>query len=286
MTPDPGPDLRTASLGPAPGRIACAHCGLDVPRGLIDPAAALQFCCSGCRTVHEVIHGSGLERFYGLRDRQRSEAAPSRPTGRRFVEMDDPAFLEAFTAPVAAGVRSVELYLEGVHCAACLWLVERLPRVEPAVLEARRDLRRSRVRITWIEEAASLSQVARALDSLGYPPHPARDARSREGRRREDRRYLVRIAAAGAGAGNVMLLAFALYGGAHGDVEAQYGALFRWVSLAIGLATLAWPGDIFFRGAWAAIRTRTAHLDLPIAPGLGVGAVAGSSSRSRSGTFS
>ena len=35
-----------------------------------------------------------------------------------------------------------------------------------------------------------------------------------------------------------------------------------------GLIALAWPGSVFFRGAWAALRTRTAHLDLPIAIGM------------------
>ena len=59
----------------APPRAAfaqCAHCGLVVPPGLVDPAlvdqdAPRQFCCHGCRAVYAVIHEHGLDRYYALR---------------------------------------------------------------------------------------------------------------------------------------------------------------------------------------------------------------------------
>ena len=75
--------------------------------------------------------------------------------------------------------------------------------------------------------------------------------------------------------GNVMTLSFALYGGVFTGIEAQYARLFRWTSMLFGMIALAWPGSLFFRGAWAALRTKTAHLDLPIAIGLAAGGMAG-----------
>jgi len=268
------PTEAAAAAGPTQ-RIACAHCGLDVPPGLVVEGAAHQFCCAGCRTVWEVIYGHGLERFYRIQESSGATAQPARTTGRPYAELDDAAFRDAWTHELEPGTRTAELYLEGVHCAACVWLVERLPRVAPGVIESRLDMRRSLVRLVWDEQATTLSRVARTLDSLGYPPHPARDARTRAARLQEDRKFLVRIGVAAAAAGNVMLLAIALYGGAYSGVEATHGAFFRWVSMLFGMVALAWPGSLFFRGAWAALRTHTAHLDLPIALGLGAGAVAG-----------
>ena len=75
--------------------------------------------------------------------------------------------------------------------------------------------------------------------------------------------------------GNVMLLALALYSGMFDAIESPYLHLFRWVSMGISLLSLAWPGRVFFTGAWSALRTRTVHLDLPIAIGLGAGAIWG-----------
>lgn len=256
----------------APTAAQCRHCGLPVPPGLVDPDAPNQFCCTGCRTAYAIINGCGLRHYYHVRDEAAADRSPVRATGKRYGEMDDPAFAALYVIPTSEGRRTVDLFLEGVHCAACVWLVERLPDVVPGVMEARLDPRRALVRVTWDPAVASLSTIARALDSLGYIPHAARDARSRSIRRIEDRKMLVRLGVAGACAGNVMLLALALYSGALSSMEPQYLRLFLWLSMAISLISLAWPGSVFFRGAWAAIRTRTPHLDLPISIGLAAGA--------------
>lgn len=255
--------------------IACTHCGLPVPRGLVEPDADEQFCCNGCRTVYHMIREHGLDAFYRIRDESDDTPTRAPTTHRRYDEFADPTFRELYCRPAGQGVSSIDLSLEGVHCAACVWLIEKLPRVVPGVIEARLSMGTSQARLRWDERVVDLPTVARALDRLGYPPHPARGRDGQDARRREDRRFLIRIAVAGACAGNLMLLAFALYAGWFGGMEAQYETLFRWLSMGIGLVSLAWPGSIFFRGAIAALRTRTAHLDLPIALALGVGGAVG-----------
>lgn len=260
-----------ASHGPH----SCAHCGLPVPPGLLDRARHLQFCCHGCETAYSVIHGCGLDAYYRLRKSSEASAAPARGTGGRYAEFDDPAFRKMYCSPASQGLLTTELVLEGIHCSACVWLLERLPSVLPGVVDARLDIRRSLIRITWLEAELPLSRIARTLDSLGYAPHPARNVSARDVRRLDDRRMLIRLGVAGACAGNVMLLALALYAGMFDAMEAQYRELFRWLSMGISLVALVWPGSVFFRGAWSAIRTRTPHLDLPIAMGLGAGLVWG-----------
>lgn len=257
-------------------RVACDHCGLAVPAGLIEPGAAQQFCCRGCRTAYELIHACGLEPFYRLRDRETDwQRLPAAGTGRRYDEFDDAAFAGLYVRESPQRLRQVELYLEGVHCAACVWLIERLPTVVAGVVEARLALHRSLVQVVWDPAQVALSRIARVLDALGYPPHPARSAAARAARTAEDRRWLWRIALAGALAGNVMLMAIALYAGMFDGIGRAEWTLFRYGSMVLGLVSLVGPGRVFFRGAWAALRTRTPHLDLPIAVGLGVGGAGG-----------
>jgi len=258
-----------------PTAVVCSHCGLPVPAALVDPAGTEQFCCAGCRTVYQVIHGCGLERFYRVRENLAADARPALTTDRKYADFDDAAFGDLYYQPLDDGTLSVELYLEGVHCAACVWLVEKLPQVLAGVIESRLNLRRGLVQVRWDPARVRLSQIGRTLDSLGYPPHPAKDVRARQLRAAEDHRFLIRLGVAGACMGNVMTLAFALYGGEFTGIEAPYANLFRWASMIFGLVALAWPGNIFFRGAWAAVRTRTAHLDVPIALGLAAGGIAG-----------
>jgi Cu2+-exporting ATPase len=260
----------------APGEsVACAHCTLPVPAGLIEPEKERQFCCHGCAAAYEIIHGCGLERFYALHQATDGPVRQARGTGRKYAEFDDPTFATLYVKSVIPGTAAVEFFLEGVHCAACVWLVERLPRVLPGVLEARLDLRRALVMVTWDPSRVELSKIGRTLDGMGYPPHAARERAQRDLRRSEDRRTLIRIGLAGACAGNVMLLAFALYAGLFDSMEPQYLRLFRWVSMLLSVVAVLGPGWVFMRGAIASLRARAVHLDVPIALGLMGGLVWG-----------
>ena len=263
--------MSIAESPPAPPRAAsdaCAHCGLEVPRALVDEGAERQFCCHGCRAVYAVIHEHGLDRYYAFRAETDAAREPARPTGRSYAELDDPGFQARACWTTSDGLAATELYLEGVHCAACVWLVERLPGLVPGVVEVRLDLPRSRALVRWDARAVTLSAAARQLDALGYHAHPSRGLEVHALRRSEDRRMLARIGVAGAAAANVMAIAFALYGGFFHGMEPEYASLFRWASLAVTVPAMIWGGGVFFRGAWAALRVRALHMDLPISVGL------------------
>ena len=263
-----GPTLAADSAA-----VACAHCGLDVPAGMLVPGHAQQFCCGGCRAVHGVLCDLGLDRYYDVAAdlaQEQVAAAPAAPTDRSYAELDDPAFA-ALHCQTVGGALAVELYLEGVHCGACVWLLERLPSVQSGVLEARLDLGRSVLRLRWDPRRLRLSEVARLLDSMGYPVHPSRGLDRQQVRRAEDRRLLVKLAVCGAVAANVMLLAVALYSGWFHAMAASHQALFRWASLLLSLPAVVLGGGVFFRGAWSALRARVLNMDLPISLGLGAG---------------
>lgn len=254
-------------------RTACAHCGLPVPQGFIEPGATEQFCCAGCRTVFHILTENGLEHYYAFPERR---TTPVQRTGRTYEEFDHPAFHSLYVREARDGLSRVELYLEGVHCASCVWLVERVPLVVPGVVRAELNVGRSLATIEWDAAQTRLSQVAQFLESLGYAPHPYRGIRTDEVRRKEDRAALVRIGIAGAIAINVMLPALAMYSGwVSNGMDADVERFFRWISFALTVPAILGPGRIFFTGAWAALRTRALHLDLPIAIALGAGVVRG-----------
>jgi P-type Cu2+ transporter len=253
----------------------CTHCSLPVPAGLIDASATDQFCCEGCKTAFAVIHGCGLDRYYALREQANLASSPVHRTGRRYGEYDDATFHSLYATALPNGSKRIDLLLQGVHCSACVWLVERLPALVPGVQSATLDFRRATLTVTWDDNHAKLSRVAFVLESLGYAPHPARGVKARSLRTQEDRKALAGLAVAGAIGSNVMLIAVALYAGLFDAMEASHVQLFRWVSMALSVVSLLWPGLPFLRGAWAAIRTRTLHLDVPIAAGLSLGVIWG-----------
>ncbi|MBV6522852.1 MAG: putative copper-importing P-type ATPase A [Gemmatimonadaceae bacterium] len=251
----------------------CAHCGLPVPTALHEDGARAQFCCGGCRAVFEILHDHGLDRYYEFAERR---TTPVVRTGRSYDEFDHPDFHELYVQRTADGLSRVHLYLEGVHCASCVWLVERVPLVLPGVVRAELHVGRSQATLEWDAIRTPLSEVARFLESLGYVPHPYRGIRAGEVRRAEDRVALTRIGIAGAIAINVMLPALAMYSGwLSAGIEADFERFFRWTSLILTVPAILGPGRVFFTGAWGALRTRSLHLDVPIAIALAAGFVRG-----------
>ncbi|MEZ6106585.1 MAG: cation-translocating P-type ATPase [Pirellulaceae bacterium] len=86
---------------------------------------------------------------------------------------------------------------------------------------------------------------------------------------------MVEIAIAAAVAGNLMLIAIALYAGWVSGMDANIERYLRWVSAGLGAIALAGPGRTFFRQAWAGLRAGVPNMDLPIALGLGLGTTVG-----------
>jgi len=248
----------------AGGAAICAHCGLAVPPAFVRGGEERQFCCSGCRQVYTLVHEWGFDQYYRLAGQQRGWLEPARVTGRTFADFDDEG-VQAEGTEEAGERRRTRLYLEGVHCAACVWLVEKLPAVLRGVDEVRLNIGTGVAEITWRPAHTRLSAIARALDRLGYTPHVHRASREQEARRVEDRAGLARLGVASACAMNLMFLHGALYAGEHSGMATPFETFFRWLSLAVALPVLVYSARPFFLTALAGLRARIVHIDLPIA---------------------
>lgn len=255
---------------------ACTHCGLATSVTRETPAEQPVFCCQGCHGAYELIHGWGLSDFYALRDSMSvtgaAQAAGQQPSYQQF---DSAEFLGP-SAPkqMPDGAFSSELAVQGLHCAACSWLIERVLSAQSGIKACRVKMSDHTLRIIYDPQACSLSVVARLLDRLGYRLLPL--DRSREKHLQlENRRLLIQIAIAGFLAANAMWIAVALYAGHYSGLAAEHQYFFGWVGIVLGTAAVIGPGRPFFVGAWAALRTRTPHMDMPIALGLSAGTVMG-----------
>ncbi|MFT3882635.1 MAG: heavy metal translocating P-type ATPase [Gemmatales bacterium] len=271
----PSPVTRSPSLSQKKVTVACTHCQLPVPAGLLVQGASEQFCCTGCQTVWSLLHAEGLDAFYAICDQVASKPLQARLINDDFTEFDDATFQASYVRDLGRNVTEVRLILEGIHCAACVWLIEKLPVLCHGVLNARVQLMGQQATISWNAEQIRLSVVAKCLAQLGYIAHPATDELHLAVRQRENRRHLLNLGVAGICAGNAMLLAFALYGGLFDGISPEHATLLRWVSAFLGIVSLAWPGSTFFRGAWQAFRARTPHMDVSLSIGLAAGAIMG-----------
>ncbi|MEZ5417525.1 MAG: heavy metal translocating P-type ATPase [Vicinamibacterales bacterium] len=263
----------TAAPAPAARHATCAHCGQPVPAGLVRAQDDLQFCCTGCRQVHTLVRAWGFDQYYRLVERQQGTLEPAKVSGRSFDDFDDPA-VQAVATTVSGERRQTRLYLEGVHCAACVWLVEKLPAVLSGVDDVRLNYGSAVAEITWRPSGTSLSTIARAFDRLGYTPHVHQAARVQDARRSEDRAALVRLGVATACAMNLMFLSGALYAGEYSGMASRFETFFRWLSLVVAVPVVAFSARPFYQAALAGLRAGLVHIDLPIAVAITIAAAA------------
>lgn len=262
-----------------PGMTDCAHCGLPAPARQDGQPA---FCCVGCEVVYQAIRAGGFESFYQLRGLGGDGWTPRGIDRRsqRFGHFDSEEFLEEQTELLADGSRFVRLHLEGVHCAGCVWITEKMPHAVPGVLDAQLSLSRGRLDVRWNPERVSLSETAQWLAQFGYMPHPVRADRI-AGASDAERALLKRVGASWAISGNIMILAVAGYGGLSLATEPMLATFMRWVSLALATISMVYGGGVFFRRAFESLRGLTHRsgpsgwtrlsMDVPIALGLFVG---------------
>lgn len=259
MTPPPPSTTLALQVPPAEG-IACRHCGLTfLGKG--------DFCCQGCENVFTLLQSSGLGEYYDLKDGAYcfQPAQPVSWKGEAFGHLDAPEVRPVYITPDG----QARFFVEGIHCVACLWLLERLPKLVPGIRTCRLDVSQSLLTLS-LEAEAALGPIAAFIQRLGYRPHalPAdQDAEALQ--KREQKRELLRLGLAAACTGNIMLMAVPLYGGATGF----FGELFKWLSLGIYLPVAFWAAVPFYRSALGGLRSRQINIDVPIALAIVVGSV-------------
>ncbi|MGZ3808886.1 MAG: heavy metal translocating P-type ATPase, partial [Bacteriovorax sp.] len=102
--------------------------------------------------------------------------------------------------------------------------------------------------------------------------HPLkRNQSTHDFKNREERKMLLKIGIAGAGAGNIMLYAVSIYAGASGS----YASFFNLLTVLFAMPVLFYSATPFYQNAWNAIRNKTLSIDIPISMALLMGALFG-----------
>ncbi len=244
----------------------CFHCGLPLPKGETFSSTVdgepRNFCCFGCQSVCEAIYAAGMEGFYERTPEGALLAPPPEPPAD--LQLYDLEEVQAEFVHESGQEREINLLVEGIHCAACIWLIEQSLNRLPGVLSARVNLSAKRLLVRWDNRRIKLSEILERLSRIGYAAVPF-DPETAEGAlKKQNRALLFRIVFAGFAMMNLLWISIALYSGAD---KGEFRSLFHWVGFLLATPTLFYSGWPFLRGAWTSLRTGHLGMDLPIALG-------------------
>ena len=256
------------------GEGLCYHCGLPIPPALALTVAiggeARAVCCVGCQAVAQAIVDNGLEDYYRNRDALPDSPREALPAVLGSLELFDHAdFQKGFVRALSEDEREAALIIEGITCAACIWLIEHHVAKQPGVAGVEINFSTHRARVRWDERQGKLSAILAAIAAIGYRAHPYDTARSEALAHKERRGALWRLFVAGFGMMQVMMYAVPVYLAGEGDMSADIESLMRWASLVLTLPVVGYSAAPFFRGAWRDLRQRRVGMDVPVALGVG-----------------
>ncbi|WP_221798242.1 heavy metal translocating P-type ATPase [Oceanobacter mangrovi] len=249
----------------------CFHCGEETTETegkrwatQVDGELRLM-CCPGCKAVAETIVASGLKDYYRHRtelpELSPAELDDSELSARESLTLyDSEAMQRRFVAIAADGLAEATLVIDGISCAACAWLIEHRVAALPAVEEAVLNLSNHRLVIRWHKDQLAVSSLIEVIYRLGYRASPFSATSAEQQRTAEGKTAIRRLAVAGIGAMQVMMIAIPLYVG----MAEQYEFFMRMASMVLALPVVLYSARPFFDAAVRDLRTRHLTMDVPV----------------------
>ena len=243
---------------------ACFHCGEALPPAPVFvelEGARRAVCCRGCGAAAAWIRDSGLQDYYRLRQ------APGARVDGQAADFSawDRADVQAGHVRHGPAGDEITVVAEGMHCAACAWLIDRALRREPGLHDVSANAVTGRIRLAWDPARTPLSRLLSRLAALGYRPHLARGEALEQARRRERNRLIMRLGVAALGATQAMMFAEALYLDTAGQMPAATRDFFRWITFLVATPVVFFSGWPFLEGMARELRQRRPGMDTLVA---------------------
>lgn len=247
----------------------CFHCSLPIPAA-IDVSAELdgsarRFCCNGCASVCKTIYEAGLQGFY-QRTGDGSTLLPP-PEPQKDPEVYDINEVQSEFVVNHKDASEINLLVEGIHCAACIWLIERTLLKLPGIISANVNLTSKRLKVRWDLKTLAFSDIIKKVAAVGYKAVPYSSDAAEDSFKKQKKAMLYRISFAGFATMNLMWISIALYTGAQ---DGEYRQFFQWIGLVLATPTLFYSGYPFLKGAVKGLKNLHLTMDLPIALGAGI----------------
>lgn len=266
------PPVAGDALANGVDNVDCFHCGLPVTTGALFSSSIQNqprvFCCAGCQAVAGFIHQGGLDQFYQYRSELNK-----RPEAEKvdFKVYDQDSIQSSFVRsplrekPHSAPPEKIAyLLLDGITCAACVWLIEKYLLAITGVSKVSVNAATHQCSVTFDPSQIPLSQLMEQLFNIGYRPQPYTQAEQQQQQRQQQRRLLFRLGLAGFGMMVVGMIAVSLYAGAIQGIDAQWVQLFRWASLLVATPIVLFSAQPFWSSAWRNLKRGHLTMDVPV----------------------
>lgn len=245
----------------------CVHCGADCgdhPVVWND----LSFCCNGCLTVYQLLNENKLYSYYDL-EKTPGIKVETTMFGNKYEFLDKEEIKERLISFSEGGISKVKFYVPVIHCASCIWLLERLHMLHPGIRQSVVNFSSKEVDITFDEGKISLREVVELLSSIHYIPDLSLSLSEKKDESLSHKKLLYRIGVAGFVFINVMTYSLPAYFN-RAPLEENLQSFLSILSFILVIPVVFYSGSDYYASSLKSIRKKSISIDLPIALGITV----------------
>lgn len=244
-------------------KVNCFHCGDPVLSSHYNDADR-SFCCLGCKSVYLILRENNLESYYKY---NQHPGKTQKEKTNHLEYLDEQEIASKLIDFKDDRITKITFYVPAIHCSSCIWLLENLYKINPAILFSRVDFTKKQANITFNHQKISLRELVDLLITIGYEPIITLQDIVKEQKKINNDSLIRKIAVAGFCFGNVMMLSFPEYLGIS-TYENKYAAFFGYINLSIALPAMLYSGRDYFISAWKSLQQKQLNLDVPLALGI------------------
>ena len=247
--------------------VKCNHCQLEFDESVMiqEEDLKLYFCCNGCQGVYHILQDDGLTSFY----EKIGKNVLSKPIaiGKDSSSFDSDSFKQRYIKTTSEGFSRVDLIIEGIHCAACIWLNEKILDETDGIIEASINFTNNKAKIVWDENIVDLARIIDKIRSIGYNAYPYDKTINEQNALKKNRDYFLRMSVAIFASMNIMMIGVAKYTGFFTGMSADMLKIIHFAEWLFATPVLFYSGWIFYRGAYYGLKNKIINMDFLVITG-------------------
>ena len=247
-------------------KVKCNHCHLEFTKVIMIEEGDLNFCCKGCQGVYHLLKDDGLDSFYEKLG-NKTISPPLEINNNDLEKFDSKNFLDNYVKINKDGFAQIDLIIEGIHCAACVWLNEKVLYETKGIIEANINFTTNKARITWDDEKLKLSEIILKIRAIGYNAYAYDSSIADIQATKAKRDYFIRMMVAVIASMNIMMLSVAKYTGFFTGISDEVKNMIHIGEFLLSTPVLFYSGWIFFKGAYFGLKNRIITMDFLVAFG-------------------
>src|SRR5690606_29164620 len=136
-------------------KVNCFHCG-DPVKSVLFQADNHDFCCLGCQSVYLILSANNLDSYYAY---NQYPGKTQKTKANHLEYLDEAEIAEKLIDFKDTKITKITFFVPSIHCSSCIWLLENLYKINPAILSSRVDFTKKQANVTFKHHEISLREL-------------------------------------------------------------------------------------------------------------------------------